>query len=159
MQNQDAQATARRHLDRRIANAGFLSALQPPPRGWIKAVREALGMTTAQLAGRLGISQPAVARLEQSEAGGHVKLETLERAAAALGCRLAYALIPNEPLERQVQSRRREIAEEQLAAAEHSMVLENQGVDNQSAEDRETRERLLSVLAAQIGPKALWGDK
>ena len=153
MRNRDLQATARRHLDSRTTNMPYLSALQPPPHGWIKAVREALGMTTLQLAGRLGVSRPAAAKLEQSEAQGHIKLETLERTAAALGCRLVYALIPGEPLEKQVQSRRRELAEQQLAAVEHSMALENQSV-----EDQETRERLLQALIMQINPKSIWSE-
>ncbi len=157
MRHKDAQ-TARRHLDSRLSSTAVLS-LQRPPQGWIKAVREALGMTTAQLARRLGVSQPAVVLLEQSEALGHMKLETLARAAAALDCRLVYALVPNEPLEQRVQSRRREIAEQQLEAVEHSMALENQSVEGQSAADWETRERLLSALAEQVSSRALWGEE
>ena len=42
----------------------------PPVRGWIKAIREALGMSTAQLAKRLGVKQPSVVALERSEAKG-----------------------------------------------------------------------------------------
>lgn len=46
--------------------------------------------------------------------------------------------MPNKPLEQQAQTRRREIAEQRLAAVEHSMALKNQSV-----EDRETRRDLL----------------
>jgi len=151
MTNRNPQTAARRHLDSRLGDATLLQTLQRPPRGWVKAIREALGMTTGQLAARLGVSQPAVVLLEQSEALGHIRLDTLERAAAALECRVVYALVPNEPLEQQVQSRRRELAEQQLAAVEHSMTLENQSVENQ-----ETRERLLQALSEQIDPKSIW---
>jgi DNA-binding XRE family transcriptional regulator len=43
-----------------------MHAFARPPRGWVKAIREALGMTTAQLAHRLGIAQPSVVGLEKS---------------------------------------------------------------------------------------------
>ena len=42
----------------------------PPVRGWIKAVREAIGMTTVQLAKRLEVKQPSVIATQQSEARG-----------------------------------------------------------------------------------------
>jgi len=44
-----------------------------PPKGWLRAIRDALGMTTAQFAQRrLGVSQPRIIELEQSEVSGGV---------------------------------------------------------------------------------------
>jgi len=62
--------------------------------------------------------------------------------------------VPNKPLEQQAQTRRREIAEQRLAAVKHSMALENQSV-----EDRETRERLPQTLFKQIDPKRIWREQ
>ena len=124
-----------------------------PPRGWIKAIREALGMSTAQLARRMGISQPGVVVLEQSEALAHIKLETLQRAAAAMNCRLVYALVPEEPLETMVRKRAQLIAMQHLGAVEHSMRLEAQGVEDMAA-----RERQLDALAGQIDARTLWDE-
>ena len=62
--------------------------------------------------------------------------------------------MPNKPLEQQVQARRRELAEQQLAAVEHSMALENQSVEN-----RENRERLLQTLSEQIDSKRTWSEQ
>lgn len=152
MQN-DSTTAARRHLDSRTSDTTFLSAVQRPPRGWVKAIREALGMTTAQLAQRLGVSQPAVVSLERTEASGHIRLDTLQRVAFALDCRLIYALVPNQSLEMRVQLRRREVAEQQMAAVEQSMALENQSVG-----DAETRAQLLTTLASQINSRRLWND-
>ena len=149
----DSTSVARRHLDARVSSSALISTLQRPPRGWIRAIREALGMTTTQLAKRLGVSQPAVVSLERSEALGHVRLDTLQRAAAALDCTLVYTLVPNQPLESLVQSRRREIAEKQLAAVEQSMALENQSVT-----DRGTQEHLLDELASRIDAQTLWNE-
>lgn len=111
-------------------------------------------MTTAQLARRMGVTQPAVVILERSETLGRVKLDTLQRAADALDCRLVYALVPNQPLETLVQSRRRELAGRQLAAVEQSMRLENQAV-----EDGATRERHLHAVSDRIDSRTLWDER
>jgi hypothetical protein len=44
------RAMARKQLDKRLNLLQNVDILARPPRGWIKAIREALGMTTAQLA-------------------------------------------------------------------------------------------------------------
>ena len=54
------RASARKQLDKRLNILQNVDVLARPPRGWIKAIREALGMTTAQLGNRLGVSQPRV---------------------------------------------------------------------------------------------------
>ncbi len=74
-----------------------------PSRGWLKAIREALGMTTAQLGQRLGVVQSRVVAIEQAEAKGTVTLNSLEKAAQALDCRLVYALVPRQSLEDAVE--------------------------------------------------------
>lgn len=151
MQNEDRNAAARRHLDVRLNPSAPIASLQRPPKGWVKAIREALGMTTKQLARRMKIAQSSVVTLEQSEAHGRIRLDTLQRAALALDCRLVYALVPNQPLEALVQSRRTELAESQLTAVEQSMRLENQSVT-----DTETRKRQLQAAAERIILKSLW---
>src|ERR1700681_3625620 len=92
-------AQSRSHLDERFKELGPVTRYSAPVRGWIKAVREALGMTTAQLAKRLGIKQPTVVALEQSEAKGSIELATLRRVAEALDCALVYVFVPKKPLE------------------------------------------------------------
>jgi predicted DNA-binding mobile mystery protein A len=60
-----------------------------PPRpssGWIKAIREGLGMAATHLAAKLGVTTSTVTRLESSEADDTISLGTLRRAAEALGC-------------------------------------------------------------------------
>lgn len=60
----------------------------------IKLRRAELGIGTTALAHRLGVHQSSVVRLEQSEAAGSISLDSLRRAAAALGCALEYRLAP-----------------------------------------------------------------
>jgi predicted DNA-binding mobile mystery protein A len=122
-------AKARPYLDRRL---NPLRAMRPdmaaPAKGWIRAIREGLGMTAVQLARRLGVTQATLSAMEASEARGSIQLSTLRRAAEAMHCTLAYVLVPNEPLEKFVQDRARKIAAAQLAPIEHTMLLENQGL-------------------------------
>jgi len=153
MDKADRNTVARRHLDARLNRDTSVEKLTRPPRGWVKAIREALGMTTAQLASRMKISQPGVVMLEQSETMGTIKLETLQRAAAALNCQLVYALVPNEPLESMVHQRARLIARKHLDVVEHSMRLENQGVENRAARDQQ-----LEDTASQIAHRTLWNE-
>ncbi|MEP6602168.1 MAG: helix-turn-helix transcriptional regulator, partial [Nitrospirota bacterium] len=55
------------------------------------ALRERRGLTQAQLGKLIGISQPAVAKMEAE--GGNLELRTLARAAEALHARLEIRLI------------------------------------------------------------------
>ncbi|MBR0939039.1 mobile mystery protein A [Bradyrhizobium jicamae] len=145
-----------RHLDSRFATLRALSHAQRPPKGWIRAIRDALGMTTAQYAKRLGVSQPRIVELEKSEQGGSVTLNTLQRAAEALGCRLVYVLVPERPLAEVVTKRAAEVAERQSRAIEQTMRLEDQAVeDNQAA--RALRERAIEDLLKR--PARLWDDE
>jgi predicted DNA-binding mobile mystery protein A len=145
-----------RHLDKRFAALRPLVANSRPPKGWLRAIRDALGMTTAQLARRLGVSQPRIVELEQSEAGGSVTLHTLQRAAEALGCRLVYALVPIRPLAETVRERAELIADRQSAAVEHSMRLEDQAVHSKRANKELHRQRIEDLLRR---PARLWDEK
>jgi predicted DNA-binding mobile mystery protein A len=103
-----------------------------PPSGWIKAIRGALGMTSRQLAERVGVQQSSITRLEERESLGKVTLELLARAAQAMNCKLIYAVVPNDrygDLEMIVDERARALAQQLVRRADHSMRLEQQGSD------------------------------
>ncbi|HXW18290.1 MAG TPA: mobile mystery protein A, partial [Candidatus Acidoferrales bacterium] len=117
-----------RHLDVRFAALRPLLRTQRPPKGWLRAIRDALGMTTKQFAARLGVSQPRIVELEQSEVSGSVTLNTLQRAAEALDCRFVYALVPDKPLADTVRDRAEFVARQRQAAVEQTMRLEDQSV-------------------------------
>src|SRR5690348_2187394 len=142
----------RQQLDKRFAALPPAERLAAPTRGWIKAIREALGMSSAQLARRLGVKQPTVAAIERSEARGTIELATLRRAAEALDCTLVYALVPRRPLAMIVDERARQIAVGRLQAVEHSMMLENQALP---AAERDAR---IDSVIDEIDPRRLWDD-
>jgi len=91
--------TAFQQLDRRFgALRPFVQTASRPPRGWIRAIREAMGMTTGQMAKRMKVHQPRVIEMEKGEATSKITVHSLERAAEALGCRLVYVFVPERPL-------------------------------------------------------------
>ena|ERR1035437_5444764 len=143
-------AQSRSHLDERFKALGPVRRYNAPVRGWIKAIREALGMTAEQLAKRLGVKQPSVVAMEQSEAKGSIELATLRRVAEALDCTLVYALVPNKPLEAVVRDRARAFARRRREHVEHSMLLEDQKV---TAKDAEAR---LAEIVRETNPRLFW---
>lgn len=147
----------RRHLDARFAKVRPLGLFaSKPATGWIRTIRQALGMNAAQLAGRMGVSQPRIIALEKSEAAGAVNLKTLQRAADALDCNLYYVLVPKEPLEHVVHVRAQSVAAERLANVEHTMRLENQPTSPES-QDRDLQE-VAETLVTQ-SPQLLWNRR
>jgi predicted DNA-binding mobile mystery protein A len=119
---------ARQRLDGRLAAFKPESRFATPSRGWIRAIRDALGMSANQLGMRLGMKPQSVASLEKSEALGTIQIKTLRRAAEALDCTLVYALVPNSSLENTVKTQGRKISSKELARVAHSMDLEAQGL-------------------------------
>lgn len=107
-------------------------------------------MTTAQLAKRLSIKQPSVVAMEQSEIKGSIELATLRRVAEALDCRLVYAFVPRATLEHTVRERARSWARRRRGAVEHSMLLENQKVEERNFEAR------LDEIVRETNPKLFW---
>jgi predicted DNA-binding mobile mystery protein A len=112
-------------------------------------------MTTGQLAKRLGVQQPRVIELERGEASGNITVQTLERAAEALGCRLVYALIPEKRLADSIKERASLVADRQLAAVDQTMRLEDQGVTNK-ARQKEAHQQLVAGLLRR--PARLWDE-
>jgi|ERR1035438_3029001 predicted DNA-binding mobile mystery protein A len=150
MKKQRQAAQSRLHLDERFAAIAPIARFTPPARGWIKAVREALGITTAQLAIRMRVRQPSIIGLERSEAKGSIELATLRRVAEALDCTLIYALVPNKSLETTVRERAREFARRRLAPIEHSMLLEDQKVTERDADAR------VDQIMRETNPRLFW---
>ena len=147
--------TPAQQLDKRFATLGPFTKFLGPSRGWIRAIREALGMTTAQLAKRIGVSQPRVVEMEKAEVGGNITVDSLQRAADALGCRLVYVLVPFKPLTTTLEERAEVIIQRQLAAVEQTMRLEAQEVRD-SKQRKTTYQRRLAELLRR--PARLWDD-
>jgi predicted DNA-binding mobile mystery protein A len=144
---------ARRALERRLAPWRALkpSSTAPPAGGWVRAIRDVLGMSAAELATRMGVTQVAVTKLEASERAGGARLATLTRAANALGCDLVYAFVPRASLEDQVRAQAERVLMRDFEGVANSMRLEDQVVSGDAA--RDTRDELIAKISSQRG---LW---
>ena len=144
----------RGQIDEQLRDWTRLTSATRPRRGWVKAIREALGMTTRQLAERLEINNSAaITRLEARELNGKVTIESLEKAAKAMGCRFVYAIVPDESLEQTLDKRALEAAMNILNPVNQSMRLEKQDVSKAST-DRQV-ESLAKQLKDRLDP-LLW---
>lgn len=124
----EAARAARRALDARLGGVD-VDAMRPPAAGWVKSVRSALGMSAAELGSRMGVSRQAVYSLQASEVAGTVRLESLQRAADALDCKLVYALVPRTTLQGTVEAEAERLVDIEHAAVAQTMALEGQAVD------------------------------
>ncbi|MDA0700711.1 MAG: mobile mystery protein A [bacterium] len=149
------EALARKHLDSLLRQAQLDGLRQRPPKGWIRAIRDALGLTVRQLARRMGKNHSVVVRLEGSEVADTITLGSLRAAAEAMDCTLVYAIVPNRPLALTVRQRASAVADAHLARIHHTMRLENQALDRDDLVDQ--RERLIESILGRGGSR-LWDD-
>ena len=143
----------RTRLDERLASAKPVERLQPPPRGWIRALRDGLGMSGSQLGKRLGVTPQNIESLEKSEVAGTIQLQTLKKVAEAMDAKLIYALVPNTSLEDAVTNRARQIALRALKRVSHTMTLEAQGTS-----DRDLQSRIDDYILDELNDRDLWSD-
>lgn len=122
-----------KQLERSLRPFADAQDLQRPQKGWIRAVRQATGLSMRELSKRLGQAPSRTSALEKSEAEYRITLGSLRNAADALGCQLVYALVPKSgSIQDLAEKQARAKAAENVRAVEHSMALEDQaggGVD------------------------------
>ena len=97
-----------------------------PSGGWLRAVREALGLTVRQQAARLGVAAATLHKSEESEAGERISLAQLRKLAEGLDCELVYGLVPRRPLVEVVEEQATRVARSEVLGVAHSMSLEEQ---------------------------------
>lgn len=144
------RSQARRALDIKVAPLD-LRTLAPPAGGWLRAVRDALGMSTRQLAERIGVASMSISNLEASERAGTAQLDTLRRAADALGCDLVYAFLPRDGFEQSVQRQALARARAEIQRVDRTMRLEHQGL-----EADELQRRIAEFAAQLVDTRGIW---
>lgn len=144
----------RQQVDRRSEGLRDHLGLERPAGGWLRTVREALGMTAEQLGHRLGTSRQAVSLLERSEVEDSIRLGSVRRAAEALDCDLVYALVPKTSLEDTVQRQARRVAEKEMDPVIRSLLTEPRWADTLD------REELVAARAvALVDARSLWRSR
>lgn len=144
-------SSARSHLDARLRRLRSLVGEPRPHQGWVRAIRTALGMSTGELAARMGVKQQAIVALERSELHDTIKLETLRRAADALDCDLVYFLVPRDGLDNAVTAQARRKAARHVQRVAHHSRLEDQAVSS-----RDNAALVDEIAAHFIDRRGLW---
>ena len=142
-------------LDGTLRSFDVLKRVTVPPKGWVRAIRNALGMTGQQLARRLGTNRQRIARIEQDEKQGRVTVNTLRNVAEAMDCEFVYGFVPKESLEQTVRDQARRVAVKRMNRSNQMMRLEAQELSDTE------KEQVLNELIAEIVdtmPRYLWDE-
>mgnify|MGYP003586026235 CR=1 FL=1 len=145
----------REQLESSLLRLHPLLSVSAPSKGWIRAIRSALGMSTRQLASRLAITQQALSRIEQAEPSGAVTVKTLRRIADSLDCVFVCGFVPRSTLEDTVRRQALRVAAKRLGQASHSMALEAQALG------QEENQKILNNMVDEIvkaPPSNLWNE-
>jgi predicted DNA-binding mobile mystery protein A len=150
----DFPTLRRRQLDDPLSTLRNRPLPLRPDQGWIRTIREALGMSLRQLGERAGISKASAAQMEAREVLGTITLGSMQKLAAAMEADLHYVVLPRRGLEETVTARAELLARRLAQEVSGSMALEDQA----TSEDR-VRE-LVRYHAARLLNEggALWDE-
>ncbi len=122
-------------LNSKMRSFKSLHQVAPPPTGWLKAVRTALGMSLQQLSNRLSMTKQSVREMELREKDGSITIKSLREAAKALDMQLVYGFVPVDgSLEALIDRKARELATQIVLRTSNSMKLEDQENSKQRIE-------------------------
>ena len=125
-----------------------------PPTGWIKAIRNAIGMSMLQLGKRLSITKQSVQDIERREKDGSISIKALREAARALDMQLIYGFVPNDgSLEALIDRKAKELATQIVQRTSNSMKLEDQ--ENSKQRIEKAIEERATIIKNEM-PKTLW---
>ena len=140
-------------LSNRLKGLDRKELREPPTEGWIRSIREYLSTTSAQLAKRVGVSQPNIIKWEQREIDSTITMKSLRRVAEAMQCDLVYALVPRKPINSILEERAKQIAADSLEQVSRSMRLEDQ--ETSAAHRTRLAQQIVRQLLEET-PKRLW---
>lgn len=122
-----------------------------PRAGWVREIRTALGLSQSQLAARAGISRATVQQMERAEAERRITVASLDKLAAAMGCRVAIAILPTAGTLEDVRRRQ--------ALAKAEVLLHEKVKDNKRPPkpvDLERRKQQIVTRLLRGSRRRLW---
>jgi predicted DNA-binding mobile mystery protein A len=109
--------------------------LKQPKEGWIATVRNALGMSLADLGNRVNKTRSTVSSIERSEKNGRATIQSMNTLAEGMGCKFVYAIIPVDTnIEEVMVKRARNKAKALVTEASTHMALEKQSLSAEAIE-------------------------
>lgn len=141
-------------LNKKMASYTSLKQVAMPPTGWIKAIRNALGMSMQQLGNKLSITKQSILEIEQREKDGTITLKSLKEVAKALDMQLVYGFVPNDgSLDALIDRKAKDLARQIVLRTSNTMKLEDQQNSNQRIVNA-IQERANAIKNEM--PKILW---
>ena len=141
-------------LNEKIDQLTGLQHVIVPPVGWIKAIRNGIGMSMEQLGKKLSITKQGVMDIEKREKEGAITIKSMQEIAKAMDMKLVYGFVPNEgDIEQMIETRAIEMAKKIVERTSNTMKLEDQ------ANSKERIEKAIKERASEIinnTPKILW---
>lgn len=152
--NMKTKSLQLQHLNKNMKVVATIKKISPPPTGWIKAVRTALGMTLQQLGNKISITKQSVTDIEHREKEGSITLKTLREVANGLEMELVYGFVPKDgSLDALIDRKAKEVATQIVLRTSNTMKLEDQGNTNKRI-DKAIKER--AAMIKNEMPKILW---
>lgn len=144
-----------KQLDETLKGLWPIKTSTVPPKGWVRAIRNALDMSARQLASRMDVKQQRIVRIEQDEKQGRVTVNTLRNVAEAMDCEFVYGFVPKESLEQAVRDQARRVAVKRMDRSNQLMRLEAQELS-----DDEKKQMLDDLIDEIINtmPRNLWDE-
>ena len=155
--SKDSLSKQRKILDERLATLAAAKNLIAPKSGWLRAIRESLGLSSEQLSKRLGVAANYILKLEKREQIGAASLATLAKTAEAMDCKLVYFIVPasDDSLETILDRRCLKRAKDLQRSVGHTMSLEDQATSS-SHQEAQIKE-LVNELKTKLDSK-IWED-
>lgn len=145
----------RDQLDRSFVPLKTLN-LKTPKQGWLKEIRESLGMSMKDLAERLGTIKQRIERIEKDEVTSKVTLGTMKKTAEAMNCDFVYFILPKESLEETLKGQSLKAAQKILKQVGKTMALESQSTSSLS------QKKMIEDLAQEMllkQDRKIWKEK
>jgi len=132
-----------------------IKRIKSPKEGWIRTLRKALGMSSPQLAKRIGVSKSQASQMERMEMEDRITLKQLRRVAESFDCELVYALVPGKPVESMIHDQALKKAQKLVGRADVQMKLEAQQLSKEQLQKQIEFEA--QSLMKEL-PRDLWED-
>lgn len=141
-------------LDQKTSLYNELLKITRPPKGWVKTIRTALGISLEQIAKKMHITKQSVRAIEEREKEGTITLKSLQEVAHILDMKLIYALVPKEgSLDALIERKAKELAIKIVQRTSASMKLEDQ--ENSKERIEKAIQEKTEELKREM-PKILW---
>jgi len=150
----DKKSLQLQQLNNKMLGFASLKEVVMPPTGWVKAIRNVLGMSMQQLGNKLSVSKQGVLDIEKREKEGSITIKSLREIARVLDMQLVYGFVPNDgSMDALIEKRARELATEIVMRTANTMKLEDQA-NSQKRIQKAIEERTASIKNEM--PKILW---